>query len=211
MEKLNILIVDDHPVFRAGLISIFKNLEFQLNIFEASNSKEMFSVLNNNEIDLVTLDINLPGTDGMQLLKKIRKINKEIKIFIITMYRNVLLVEQSIAYGANGFICKDNIYENLITGIKKILNNENFIDPTINFTDNQDIEKKAELYFLLTESEKKIFKLLAEGHNYKKIANLHCRSHKTIDNQRTSIMNKMQIKNVTELVKIAIKLNIIKI
>jgi len=207
---LNFLIVDDHPVFRKGLISIFQDWKKSVIIFEASDTEEMFSVLKNHSIDLLTLDINLPGNDGISILKKLRRNFPDIKILIVTMYKHSLMAEQAIKRGANGFITKDNISENLIKAAETVLKGDVFADAFFCLEDNE-IDKQKELYFLLTDSEKRIFKLLAEGKNYKQIGLDTGKSHKTIDNQRSSIMSKLKIKNATELVKIALKLNIIKI
>ncbi|KAA0259413.1 response regulator transcription factor [Deferribacter autotrophicus] len=204
----SLLIVDDHPIFRRGVISVLQDENLFNQIYEAGNSEEAYKIIEDNEVDLVILDINLPGEDGFVVLEKLKKYN-DIKILVLTMYKNFFL-EEALKKGANGFVSKDNVYENLIDAVKVVLNGGMFVDRNL-YDESENINKKIEKYFTLSKAEKEVFVLLAEGKNTKEIAYLLGKSQKTVENQRLSIMNKLEINSMADLIKIALKLNIISL
>jgi len=205
---LKILIIDDHPIFRQGLKLILDELA-PLHIYEASNSEESINILKNNLIDLVTLDINLPGQDGVQLFNILKKEFPKIKVIVVSMYNSEIIKNEFFKNGAAGFISKDEVSDILLSSVKAILNGKSLFtfDETLPY--EQDVDDKLQNYFLLSESEKAVFKLLAEGNNTKQIAIILNKSYKTIHNQKISIFRKMNIVNSIDLLKIAVKLNLL--
>ncbi|PMP71007.1 MAG: hypothetical protein C0187_04645 [Calditerrivibrio nitroreducens] len=207
MHKLNLLIVDDHPLFRKGIISVIKDALIFEKIFEASTIKEVFDLLKKEKIDFITLDLNLPDGDGINIIEKI-DYEQNIPILVITTYNSQILSRDVLKKGAKGYIAKENISDNLIDAINAILRGGNYLDATAEMLDKNS-ESSTELYFTLTKAEKAIFKMIAEGKTSKEIAFDTGRSVKTIENQRGAIMKKLNLKNETELVKLALKLDII--
>ncbi|MGB9730406.1 response regulator [Calditerrivibrio nitroreducens] len=207
MHKLNLLIVDDHPLFRKGIISVIKDALIFEKIFEASTIKEVFDLLKKEKIDFITLDLNLPDGDGINIIEKI-DYEQNIPILVITTYNSQILSRDVLKKGAKGYIAKENISDNLIDAINTILRGGNYLDATAEMLDKNS-ESSTELYFTLTKAEKAIFKMIAEGKTSKEIAFDTGRSVKTIENQRGAIMKKLNLKNETELVKLALKLDII--
>lgn len=206
-EKLNILIIDDHPLFRKGMISILENSEFVNKIYEAGDLKSAEEIIVQEKIDLVTLDLNLPEEDGMKFLNN--HPDRNFKILVITTYNSSFLVEEVLRKGADGYIKKENLYENLIDGIRCVIEGGIYIDDNNHCTsDFLTIDEKASRYFSLTQSEKEIFRLLAQGKNPKEIALILGKSYKTVENQRSSIISKMSIKSDLEIFKIALRLNL---
>lgn len=210
ISNLNILIIDDHPLFRKGMISILQNYGPTPNIYEANNLSIAEDIISNNKIDLVTLDLNLPVDDGTKFLTKNSK--RGFKILIITSYNSSFLVNELLNRGANGYIKKENLFENLIEGIKKVMQGEVFLDEEYKDSiESLTISEMASRYFSLTQAEKDLFKLLAEGKNPKEIASIMGKSYKTVENQRSSIISKMSIKSDIQIYKIALRLNLISI
>ncbi|MGC9061454.1 response regulator [Calditerrivibrio sp.] len=207
MHKLNLLIVDDHPLFRKGIISVIKDALIFEKIFEASTIKEVFDLLKKEKIDFITLDLNLPDGDGINIIEKI-DYEQNIPILVITTYNSQILSRDVLKKGAKGYIAKENISDNLIDAINAILRGGKYLDATAEMLDKNS-ESSTELYFTLTKAEKAIFKMIAEGKTSKEIAFDTGRSVKTIENQRGAIMKKLNLKNETELVKLALKLDII--
>lgn len=212
-SKLNILIIDDHPLFRKGMISILQNYTPTINIYEANRLNTAEDIILNKKIDLVTLDLNLPEEDGTRFLIKYAK--REFKVLVITSYNSSFLAKELLNKGANGYIKKENLFENLIEGIEKVMNGEIFMDEKYeevedNF-DSLTISEMTSKYFSLTQAEKDIFKLLAEGKNPKEIASITGKSYKTVENQKSSIISKMSIKSEIQIYQIALRLNLISI
>jgi DNA-binding NarL/FixJ family response regulator len=209
MQKYNLLIIDDHPLFRKGVISVVSESGIFSEIYEASNIKETFEILEKKQIDLMILDINLPDVDGLTIIKDIT-FNKRIPILVLTSYSSSMMLKEAQKRGAKGYLSKEDISENLIDAIKIILNGEAYFHQT-NALEDKSITNKAQLYFTLTNKEKDIFRMLAEGKTVKEIAYETGKSIKTVENQRLSIYNKLNIKNENELIKIAIYIQIIDI
>jgi len=209
MQKYNLLIIDDHPLFRKGVISVVSESGIFSEIYEASNIKETFEILEKKQIDLIILDINLPDVDGLTIIKDIT-FNKRIPILVLTSYSSSMMLKEAQKRGAKGYLSKEDISENLIDAIKIILNGEAYFHQT-NALEDKSITNKAQLYFTLTNKEKDIFRMLAEGKTVKEIAYETGKSIKTVENQRLSIYNKLNIKNENELIKIAIYIQIIDI
>lgn len=209
MQKYNLLIIDDHPLFRKGVISVVSESGIFSEIYEASNIKETFEILEKKQIDLMILDINLPDVDGLTIIKDIT-FKKRIPILVLTSYSSSMMLKEAQKRGAKGYLSKEDISENLIDAIKIILNGEAYFHQT-NALEDKSITNKALLYFTLTNKEKDIFRMLAEGKTVKEIAYETGKSIKTVENQRLSIYNKLNIKNENELIKIAIYIQIIDI
>lgn len=207
MRNLNLLIVDDHPLFRKGIISVVAEAKIFDNIFESSTIRETLEILAQEKIDFITLDLNLPDGDGSCLIEKISQ-EKGISVLIITTYNSSILSRDLIEKGANGYIAKENISDNLIDAIETILKGGIYLDVTVENADTDLLDKTA-LYFTLTAAEKQVFKMLADGKTPKEIAYENGKSLKTIENQRASIMQKLKLKSMNELIRLAFKLNLI--
>lgn len=206
-RKINILIIDDHPLFRRGLVSILKESDIAEKIFEVGDLKSADEIVKNEKIDLVTLDLNLPEEDGIKFLTKYA--DRNFKILVITTFNSSFLVQEIIKKGADGYIKKENLYENLIEGINLVMQGQIYFDEQDEEADDDlTIDHKASRYFTLTQAEKEVFKLLSEGKNSKEIAVILNKSHKTVENQKYSIMYKMGIKSEIEFFRVALRLNI---
>ncbi|MCX8083846.1 MAG: response regulator transcription factor [Calditerrivibrio sp.] len=204
MLKRNLLVVDDHPLFRKGILSVVSEEGLFEEIYEASNIKETFDILSTKAVHIITLDLNLPDGDGINIIQKIKK-EYNVPILVITTYKSIVLAEKALQKGAMGCISKENISYNLIDALITLLKGGSYIDRIDSVNDLED------KFFMLTPAEKEIFKMLAEGKTAKEIALDTGKSVKTVENQKTSIFNKLGLKNETDLVRLAIRLKIISL
>jgi len=209
MQDCSILIVDDHPLFRKGIISVIEDSGIFSKIIESSTIKETFEILEKEKVDFIILDLNLPDGDGVDIIDKISR-GTGIPILVITTYNSSIISRDVFKKGAKGYIAKENVSDNLIDAVKTILLGGNYLDATDNVFENDD-KYNTELYFGLTNAEKIVFKMLAEGKTPKEIAYETGKSIKTVENQRGAIMKKLNFKTEVELIKLALKLNIIDI
>ncbi len=210
MEKQNILIVDDHPLFRKGMISLLEKSEIIGEIFEASTLKEALQILKENKIDIITLDLNLPDEDGMKFFNYYNLPKADFKVLVITTYNTSYLVEEVLRQGAKGYLKKENLYENLLKAISCIAEGGVYLEETsCNADDKKSFEEKLARYYTLSDAEKEVFKLIAMGKSNKEIASILNKSVKTIETQKHSIMDKLKPQSSSEIIKIAVRLNII--
>lgn len=206
LKKLKLLLIDDHPLFRKGMISILQNSDIIEKIFEADNLERAYKIIEEENIDIVTLDLNLPGEDGIKFLNKY--VERKFKVLVITTYNSKFLLQEVLKRGADGYIKKENLYDNLLESIECVINDGTYTDDNHCDKENLTIDEKAGRYFFLTNAEKEVFKLLAVGKNPKEIATILSKSYKTVENQKNSIMTKMEIRSDMELFKVAFRLNL---
>lgn len=207
---IKIFIVDDHPVFRGGLKNILETDNLFEVIGEASSGEEALEKILLNQPDLLIMDINMPGIDGIETTKKIKNMIPDLKILMLTMYTDEAYLKASLQVGASGYVIKRAVDTELITAIKTIIRGEHYIYPTLipemykTFLDNNK-PTEENIINTLSQREQEVLKLLALGYTQKEIAEEIFISIKTVDSYKTRVMDKLGTKKRSELVKIALQ------
>ena len=214
----NILLVDDHPSVREGYKTIISKNSLAQNIHETGTFNDGYQKALSVKPELILMDISLHGKSGIELLKKILKIQPEIKIIMVSMYSKTHYIVSSLEAGAKGYVLKESRPEKIVKCIKSVLKNEIYVDSHISgkvisrlLAGNDDDIVMGESYESLTFREQEILRLLAEGLSCKEIADQLCISEKTAINHRTNIMTKLSCNNMVELIKYAIHIGLIEI
>lgn len=201
-----VLIVDDHPVVRRGLKAILQ-AEPDLSVIEAGDSREALTQIKNHKLDLVILDLDLPGTNGIELLNEIKRQNKELGVLILSVYPEEQVAVRVLKAGASGFVSKEDAPDQLVKAIRKILNGRRYISEKVANLLLIHLEGSSEkgLHEKLSDREFQILTLLGEGKSVKQIAEILSLSIPTISTYRARILNKMEMKTTAELVRYAIQ------
>ena len=218
-EKKNILIVDDHPLFRAGLKTIVEGDPRYKVVGEAGTGKKGLRMAKQLKPDLAVVDISLPDVNGIKITTEMRDSVPDIKIMIVSMHSKIDYIAESFQAGATGYVAKDSASDRLIQGIESVLRGEYFLDSSLS---HQVVEKLMKFpvkeakitdaeYGTLTPREQEVMRLLAEGSAPKEIANKLCISPKTVENHRANIMKKLDIHSTMELVRYAARLGLIDV
>ncbi|NOX19261.1 MAG: response regulator transcription factor [Chlorobi bacterium] len=210
-EKINVLIVDDHPLFRKGLKA---ELSSHANIIiagEAGDAETTLKMVKEVKPEIIVLDINLPGKNGIEIAKEIKDFDKEIKIIFLTMYNEEDLFNAAFDAGASAYILKENAIEEALTAVTEVYNGGKYICSSMgNYLLGRQ-KKNAELALKnpgikeLSEKEREILKLIAQGKTSKEIGERLFISYKTVENHRTRICGKLGIKGSFPLLKFAIE------
>lgn len=209
--------VDDHSIVVDGicaLLELAKDIEVA---GEASNGSEALEKVRKLMPDVVLMDIAMPIMDGLEATRRIHKEFPRVKVLVLTQYDDKEYVFPVIEAGASGFISKTAASSELVSGIRSVYEGDSFLSPTaarILVEDYQleaSIRKEQDPYRQLTNREREILKLLAEGHNTREIANMLIISIKTVEGHKTNLMAKLDIHNRTDLIKYAFRKGIIKI
>ncbi len=216
MEKIKIILVDDHQIVRDGIKSLISD-EAQFNIInEASSANELFDKLQTYKPNIILLDINLPDMNGIEITKKIAQEYPEIKVLILSMHMGEDFIINAIEAGAKGYLPKTTTKKELITAINTIANGEDFFNETISniliksyVKRAQAPKKEEEKHIDLTKREKEIITLFALGMSNKEIADNLFISIRTVESHKNNIMNKLELKSTVDLVKFALKNNYI--
>lgn len=216
MSKIRILVVDDHALVREGIIAILKLHDDIEVLAEASDGLEAIQKAAKLLPDIVLLDIAMPGLGGLEATLEIKKTNPGTKILILSQYDDREYVSRLIKAGVSGYILKHAVGTDLISSIRAVARGEFYLYSAIASGVIGDYLIKGEAaaaedpYERLTDREKQVLKLIAEGHTHKDIANLLDISVKTVISHYTNFQEKLDIRTRTGLIKFAVQRGIVK-
>lgn len=202
----NVLIVDDHPIVRRGLKQVLQD-EPDYSVVEAGNAREALHEIKQQPFDLVIADIDLPGMNGIELLKEIKQLNKDTPVLMLSVYPEDQVAVRVLRAGASGFLSKETAPEQLVGAMKKILNGGKHISERVAdlLVMNLGSANERSLHEKLSDREFQILSLFGEGKTVKQIAETLSLSVPTVSTYRARILNKMEMKSTAELVRYAIQ------
>lgn len=204
---IKVLIADDHDVILEGLKSFIESKGDSINIIgKANNGKEVIALLKTESIDVAILDINMPEMDGLELTKYIRNAYSNTKVLIISMHNTPKYIKDALHNGANGYILKEEVKQNLIPAIKVLFEGGDYFTDTVKnviIHSQKSSFIQGELKF--TKRELEILKLIANSYSSREIAQMLSRSIATINTHRKNLIEKTGLKNSKELIHFAIK------
>jgi len=198
MEALRVLIADDHPLFRHG-IHEFLNLSPEIQVVgEATSGEEAVAQAEALHPDVILMDVNMPGVNGIEATRRILHDSPHIRILVVTMFEDDGTVFAAMRAGARGYILKDAEKENILRAIQAVGNGEAIFSPTIatrliDFFATQASTLPKEIFPSLTEREREILQLIARGRSNADIARELSLSPKTIYNYVSNILSKLQV------------------
>ena len=194
----DLLIVDDHEIVRSGIKRLVEN-NAKLNIVaDLGSGEEAYHFLQKNTVDLVIMDISMPGKGGIETTNQIKKRFPKIKVLMLSMHDNSMIIDKAMKAGANGYILKNDLSDDLLDAIEKVMNNEIIISASVDRNDLDDSKIKD-----LNNKEFEIFKSIASGEELLSIAKKLNISYKTAANYQTSIKQKLNIKNTLDFYNLA--------
>lgn len=217
MKEIRVLVVDDHTIVRDGICALLELAGDIKVVGEASNGREALEMVKKLNPDVVLMDVAMPIMGGLEATHRIHKEFPRVKVLALTQYDDREYVFPVIEAGAYGFISKSGASSELTTGIRSVYRGDSFLSPSVAkylvevYRQGNTTEKTLDPYDELTEREREVLKLLAEGYTIQEIANMLSVSPKTADGHKTSLMSKLDIHNRTELVKYALRKGIITI
>jgi DNA-binding NarL/FixJ family response regulator len=212
MDKtVTIILADDHPVFRQGLRQIIqRNNSLQI-IDEASRGDDALDKIRRLKPDIVVLDIDMPGLNGLEIAKIVQRESLPVRIVILTMYKEEDIFYKAVEYGIYGYVLKESAVTDILECITNVVGGSYYISPEISgylvkHSDNKRrFEKQHPSIDTLTPTERRILKLIALMKTSKDIANELSISHRTVENHRMNICNKLGIHGSHGLLKFALE------
>ncbi len=217
MEKIKVILSDDHQMFRDGVKSILNDEAGIEVVGEVGRGQDLIELLSSVTPDLVITDISMPGMSGLEISEYIKKNHPGIKVLILSMHVNEEFIVKALETGASGYLPKDTSMNELLEAIYAINRGENYYNKDISDTVLKSIMRKSssgdkrDQGVALTEREMEILRNVVEGSTNKEIARKLCISIRTVDSHKNNIMHKLKLKSSVELVKYAIKNNLVSI
>lgn len=203
MDAYTIILADDHAMFREGIRKIIERIEGAFIIGEVNDGLELLELLKSSSPNLVILDISMPNLRGLEAIREIKKTYPQVKVLVLTMHKKKEFLRLALRDGADGFLLKEDAGSELIRAMQTVRNGGKYLSPLLSsvLTSLAVEEEKTEV---LTMREREVLKLLAEGKRAKEIAAALYISPHTVRRHRSNIMEKLNIKNLADLVKYAI-------
>jgi len=212
MTPYCIVLADDHVLVRQGLRRILEGRADLKVIGEANDGLELLNLLMTVSPDMIILDIFMPNLRGIEAIHEIKRMNPDAKVLILTMHKDKEYLYLALSAGAKGYLLKEDADKELFSAIEKVRQGRTYVSPYFSEQVIDDVvhigrgdSKSVFDLDPLTVREKEILKLIAEGKSSKEIAHLLSISVFTVNNHRASIMEKLNLKKATDLVKYAIR------
>jgi DNA-binding NarL/FixJ family response regulator len=215
LNNFRILIADDHEVVRRGLTSLLSSRRGWVVCAEATTGREAVALAAQHRPDIVIMDIRMPELNGLEATRKIRKMLPQTQVLVLSLHYSDQLVREIVDAGARAYVLKSDASAELLTAVEALANSRAFFTSGAAKALIDGFSKPASrqtppLHTSLTAREREVVQLLAEGKSSKEVAVALGISVKTADTHRSNIMRKLEIHSVSELVRYAVKNNMIE-
>lgn len=211
---IRVLLAEDHSMVRAGLHALLEHSNDINIIGEASNGQEAIDMAMELKPDVLVMDIMMPRLNGIQAAAQIRDLKLPVNILLLTMYSDEGLVNQALQSGAKGYVLKTSVTEELLSGIRAVARGETYLSAVISTIVVESAlhprtQPTDDPLSLLSPREKEVLQLIAEEHTSGEIGKLLFISEKTVEKHRANLMEKLHVRNLVGLVRLAIKYGLI--
>ena len=214
---IRVIVADDHTILREGVCSLLA-LQSDIDVVgEASDGAEALELLGAAAVDVVIMDMVMPRMNGLEATREIKRRWPDVKILILSMYDDDAYVQQVIEAGASGYVLKRVATEDLVQAIHEVHKGASFLYPPIAAKLIDDYRRVVrgdtapDTVGVLTPREQEVLRLIAEGNTNQDIADILGLSRKTVESHRGNIMRKLQLHDVTDLVKYAIREGVVRL
>lgn len=216
IKMTNILIADDHAMFADGISSILKNEPDMKVIGKCLDGPSVLDFLKNNNVDVLLLDVNLPGMSGIDVCKEVTTKHKEVNVIAISMFNEESFVSEILNNGAKGYVLKNTGRDELIKAINTVLEGKSYFSEDVTETIMKSLmnqrtgakQAKKELP-KISRREKEVLDLIVKEHTTQEIANKLFISLKTVESHRSNLLSKLNARNTAGLVRITMEFNLL--
>jgi len=214
---IKIFLADDHTIVRQGLAKLLE-AESDLEVIgEAEDGREAVNKVQKLKPDIVIMDIAMPLLNGIEATRQIKKMLPQTKVIILSMHSHDRYISELISLGASGYLLKDSTGGEIIKAISAAVKGDVYLSPTISrrvIDDYLTLKKtssREDLYTKLSNREREVFQMIAEGRSTKEVSDILCVSPSTVKTHRANIMEKLKIENISQLIQFAIRLGIVDV
>ena len=206
-----IVIAEDHTILREGLRSLLETNAAFVVVGEADNGRDAILQVAETQPDLVIMDLSMPGLSGMDAVREIHDRYPEVKTLVLTVHSEEEYVLASLEAGANGYVLKDATQKELIAAAERVLSGKTYLSPDVAdkvvssyLQSSKHNQEPTTRWDMVTQRERQILKLIAEGHTNKSMADYLCISVKTVEKHRANLMKKLDLHNGSALTSLSL-------
>jgi DNA-binding NarL/FixJ family response regulator len=217
LSELRILIADDHELVRRGVRTLLEAEPGWKVVAEASNGQEAFEKAEETKPEIAVLDIGMPRLSGLETARRLKRTFPQIKVLMLTVHDSERLALEVVNAGARGYVTKSDTARDLVIAIEALRRDKTFFTPRVDriildsFLDGRPSKRSKEMQVeQLTSRQREIVQLLAEGKTSKDVSALLNLSVKTVETHRANIMKRLSCHSVSELVRYAVRNNIVQ-
>jgi DNA-binding NarL/FixJ family response regulator len=214
VSKIRVLIADDHAILREGVRALLVATDDIEVVGQAADGREAIELCRKLDPDLVLMDIAMPGLGGLEAALEIRKLGLRVRVLVLSQYEDREYVRRLLKAGVSGYVLKKSAGSELVGAIRAVHRGGLVLDPEVARAAMEEADPQrggGDPYETLTDREKQVFHLVAEGKSNKEVADVLDISVKTAMSHREHVMEKLHLHNRTELVRLALKLGVIRI
>lgn len=215
MKSIRVILADDHILVRAGIRALLEQLPEVQVVGEASDGREVMDLVKVHSPDVVLMDIGMPGLNGLEATKRLGREFPEVRVVILSMHHNDEYVWRALKVGAAGYLLKKSAIAELKTALHQVVHNEVYLSREIstrlgrNFPLYQTTQAKSPLDHL-SDRQREVLQLIAEGQNTKEIAAIMKVSPKTVEYHRKQLMDALNVHDIPGLVRFAVRTGLVE-
>jgi DNA-binding NarL/FixJ family response regulator len=214
MMSLRIVIVDDHAVVRLGLRTLLESQPGWDVLGEAATGRDAVAIAKRLQPDIVIMDLGLPELNGLEATRQVLRESPRTEVLVLTMHHSEEMVRDVLQAGARGYVLKSDADQSLIAAVDSLAQHRPFLTPVVTTFVLDDYLRRSDdspaRHIVATPREREIIQLLAEGKSNKQVASALGVSVKTIEAHRSNIMRKLHLRSLSDVVRYAIRNNIIQ-
>jgi len=207
-RRYRIVIAEDHTILREGLRALLcADPDFDV-VGEAEDGRDALRCVEKLCPDLVLMDLSMPRTNGLEAIKEIKKRNPDTKVIALTVHKEEEYILATLQGGADGYVLKDATHSELVMAVKNVLIGKPYLSPGISeegYLEGRKTVKTQSAWDTLTQREREILKLIAEGYKNREVADYLCISPKTVEKHRANLMIKLDLHSAAALTALAIQ------
>jgi len=210
---MRILLADDHTLVRAGVRKILESQPGVMVVEEVADGDAALQVLGKEPVDVLVLDLTMPGPDGFEVLRRAKALLPDLKVLVLTMHSDPEYVKRAVHGGADGYLLKDSAVSDLVAGIEAVAAGRAYYSPAVQRSLSEMVRsalKPPRALEALTEREREVLKMVAEGLTTKEIAARLDISGRTVESHRANLMRKLDLRSVALLTQFAIREGLIE-
>lgn len=214
-KPCRIVLAEDHTILREGLRALLSTEPGLEIVCEAEDGRQAVRCVDSCSPDLILIDLSMPKMNGLEAIRDIRKRHEETKILVLTVHRTEEYIHAALQAGADGYVLKDSSHAELLMAIRSVAAGKRYLGPGASekviegYLEGQKNTRKRSVLDELTQREREVLKLIAEGYRNREIADFLCLSVKTVEKHRGSLMKKLGLHNSAALTAFALEKDLV--